>query len=111
MLAAHKSSTTADVTTGIRKAVEAVLLKSEVDPSHLQAIAIGTTSFVNSLIERNAEKLERVAVVRLCGPHSRLSPPFSSFPYELRAILEGPAFFAAGGLQVDGREIESVSLQ
>jgi len=79
-----------------------------VDKSRIQAIAIGTTSFVNSLIERNAEKLERVAVIRLCGPYSRLSPPFAGFPYELRAVLEGPAFLVEGGIQVDGKEISQV---
>jgi len=110
VLASHKSHTTPDVTEGIQKAVEAALAKANVDRSRIQAIAIGTTSFVNSLVERDARVLEKVAVIRLCGPHSRLAPPFASFPYELRAILEGPVFFAAGGLQVDGREIESVSL-
>jgi len=110
VLASHKSHTTPDVTEGIQKAVEAALAKANVDRSRIQAVAIGTTSFVNSLVERDARVLEKVAVIRLCGPHSRLAPPFASFPYELRAILEGPVFFAAGGLQVDGREIEPVSL-
>jgi N-methylhydantoinase A/oxoprolinase/acetone carboxylase beta subunit len=110
VLSSHKAQTTPDVTEGIQNAVEAVLTKSGVDRTRIQAVAIGTTSFVNSLVERNAEKLERVAVIRLCGPHSRLCAPFVSFPYELRAILEGPVFFAQGGLQVDGREISTVSV-
>jgi N-methylhydantoinase A/oxoprolinase/acetone carboxylase beta subunit len=97
------------VTLGIQNAVAATLEKAKVDKSRIQAIAIGTTSFVNSLIERNAEKLERVAVIRLCGPYSRLSPPFAGFPYELRAVLEGPAFLVEGGIQVDGKEISQVS--
>jgi hypothetical protein len=109
VLASHKATTTADVTLGIQNAVAATLEKAKVDKSRIQAIAIGTTSFVNSLIERNAEKLERVAVVRLCGPYSRLSPPFAGFPYELRAVLEGPAFLVEGGIQVDGKEISQVS--
>jgi hypothetical protein len=50
------------VTLGIQNAVAATLEKAKVDKSRIQAIAIGTTSFVNSLIERNAEKLERVAL-------------------------------------------------
>jgi N-methylhydantoinase A/oxoprolinase/acetone carboxylase beta subunit len=108
VLASHKATTTADVTLGIQNAVAATLEKAKVDKSRIQAIAIGTTSFVNSLIERNAEKLERVAVIRLCGPYSRLSPPFAGFPYELRAVLEGPAFLVEGGIQVDGKEISQV---
>jgi hypothetical protein len=98
------------VTLGIQNAVAATLEKAKVDKSRIQAIAIGTTSFVNSLIERNAEKLERVAVIRLCGPYSRLSPPFAGFPYELRGVLEGPAFLVEGGIQVDGKEISQVGL-
>jgi hypothetical protein len=71
---------------------------------------IGTTSFVNSLIERDVTKLERVAVIRLCGVFTRLFAPFVSFPYELRRILEGPSFYAEGGLQVDGSEISTVCM-
>lgn len=109
VLASHKATTTPDVTLGIQNAVKATLEKANVDKSKIQAVAIGTTSFVNSLIERNAEKLEKVAVVRLCGPYSRLSPPFAGFPYELRHVLEGPAFLVEGGIQVDGKEISKVS--
>lgn len=108
VLASYKAPTTPDVALGIQEAIAATLTKAEVDKSHIQAVAIGTTSFVNSLIERDASKLERVAVVRLCGPFSRLCPPFASFPYELRAVLEGPVFFANGGLEVDGNVIDEV---
>ncbi|WVQ67482.1 uncharacterized protein L199_005682 [Kwoniella botswanensis] len=108
ILATHKSPTTPDVTTGIQDAIKQSLLKSDIDKHSIQAISIGTTSFVNSLIERDASKLERVAVIRLSGPFSRLAPPFVSFPYGLRHVLEGPCFFAEGGLQVDGSEITSV---
>ncbi|BEI86528.1 hypothetical protein CcaverHIS002_0608150 [Cutaneotrichosporon cavernicola] len=108
VLAACKAPTTPDVTRGIQQAVAAALDLASVDRRQIQAVAIGTTSFVNALIERDVAKLDRVGVIRLCGPFSRLCPPFSSFPYELRAVLEGPVFFAAGGLQVDGSEIASV---
>ncbi|KAK4684534.1 uncharacterized protein P7C73_g5641, partial [Tremellales sp. Uapishka_1] len=108
VLASFKSPTTSNVTLGIQKAISGCLQKSSTDKSRIQAIAIGTTSFVNSLVERDATKLERVGVIRLCGPHSRLCAPFVSFPYELRAVLEGPVWVVSGGLQVDGREIASV---
>ena len=108
VLASFKAQTTADVTSGIQNAVAGCLDLARIDRSRIQAVAIGTTSFVNSLIERNATRLEKVAVIRLCGPYSRLTPPFAGFPFELRAVLEGPVFFAEGGLQVDGKEISSV---
>jgi len=109
VLSSHKSPTTPDVTSGIHSAVEAALSKTSItEKSKIQAVVIGTTSFVNSLIERDESKLEKVAVIRLCGIWTRLSPPFVSFPYELRRILEGPCFFAEGGLQVDASEISTV---
>ena len=108
VLASHKAPTTSDVTLGIQAAIRECLAKADVDKSSIQAVAIGTTSFVNCLLERDVDKLERVAAIRLCGPYSRLTPPFASFPYELRHVLEGPVFFAEGGLQVDGKEISKV---
>ncbi|BEJ14153.1 hypothetical protein CspHIS471_0313270 [Cutaneotrichosporon sp. HIS471] len=108
VLATYKAPTTPNVAEGIQAAIAATLQKSNVDKTRIQAVAIGTTSFVNSLIERDVAKLDRVAVIRLCGPFSRLCPPFASFPYELRGVLEGPVFFARGGLEVDGREIDPI---
>jgi N-methylhydantoinase A/oxoprolinase/acetone carboxylase beta subunit/DUF917 family protein len=108
VLASYKAPTTPNVAEGIQAAIAATLDKAGVDKDRIQAVAIGTTSFVNSLLERDASKLDRVAVVRLCGPFSRMCPPFVSFPYELRAVLEGPVFFARGGIEVDGREIDPI---
>ncbi|ORX40324.1 putative hydantoinase [Kockovaella imperatae] len=108
VLASFKAQTTPDVTLGIRNAVIGCLKKADVDLARIQAVSIGTTSFVNALIERNQSRLQKVGAIRLCGAYSRLTPPFSGFPVELRAILEGPVFFAQGGLQVDGSEISTV---
>ncbi|WVR06716.1 hypothetical protein IAU60_003748 [Kwoniella sp. DSM 27419] len=108
VLASYKAPTTSDITSGIQAAIKQTLIDASVDKASIQAVSIGTTSFVNSLVERDATKPERVAVVRLSGPFGRLAPPFVSFPSELRHILEGPCFFAEGGLQVDGSEITPV---
>ncbi|WWD16126.1 hypothetical protein CI109_100551 [Kwoniella shandongensis] len=108
VLSTHKTPTTPDITSGIQSAIHHTLLKAGIEKTQIQAVAIGTTSFVNSLIERDASKLERVGVIRLAGPYGKLAPPFISFPYELRHVLEGPTFFAEGGLQVDGSEITEV---
>ena len=125
VLATCKTSTTAHVTLGIQNAVKAVLAESKVDKSKVLNVAIGTTHFVNAVVEIDARRLSRVAVVRLCGPytrevssqrfhtleiltHPRQIPPFSDFPYALRDIVEGPAFYLDGGLEIDGREISSL---
>lgn len=109
VLASTKTPTTPEVTHGIRTATSTVLKSLSPDlKASIQSINIGTTHFVNALIQRSEDRLERVAIIRLCGPFSRRTPPFAGVPYELREILEGPHFFAEGGLQIDGSEISKV---
>ena len=64
--------------------------------------------FVNALIEKDTSRLDKVAVIRLCGPFTRGCPPFAGFPQDLKAILQGPVFMCEGGLQIDGSEISTV---
>ncbi|KZO99531.1 hypothetical protein CALVIDRAFT_495066 [Calocera viscosa TUFC12733] len=107
VLSGHKSPTTVDVMEGITNAVSMVV-RDVKDTSKIQALSIGTTHFVNALITRDPKRLDKVAVIRLCGPFSLKTPPFSGFPKELRGILGGPVFMLSGGLQIDGREIAPV---
>lgn len=110
ILATTKTPTTPEVTLGIQTAITRILdALSDGDRDDIQAVSIGTTHFVNALIQRSADCLSKVAVIRLCGPFSRNTPPFAGFPYELRDLLEGPHFFVDGGLQIDGSEIAPVS--
>ncbi|OAL35225.1 hypothetical protein AYO20_05479 [Fonsecaea nubica] len=105
VLATCKTSTTSHVTLGIQNAVREVLALSKVDRSKVLNVAIGTTHFVNAVVENDARRLSRVAVIRLCGPYTRKVPPFADFPYALKGIIEGPSFYLDGGLEIDGREI------
>ncbi|KAG2143055.1 hydantoinase [Suillus clintonianus] len=107
VLASAKRLTTADVTLGIQNAIESVLTQAQ-SKSNIQALCIGTTHFVNALVERDPRRLDRVAVIRLCGPFTHGTPPFVGFPHELRELLEGPHFLLSGGLQIDGSEIASI---
>ncbi|KAG1877100.1 hydantoinase [Suillus tomentosus] len=107
VLASAKHLTTPDVTLGIQNAIESVLTRAQTK-SNIQALCIGTTHFVNALVERDPRRLDRVAVIRLCGPFTHGTPPFVGFPHELRDLLEGPHFLLSGGLQIDGSEIASV---
>ncbi|KAG2059779.1 hydantoinase [Suillus hirtellus] len=107
VLASAKHLTTPDVTLGIQNAIESVLTRAQ-SKSNIQALCIGTTHFVNALVERDPRRLDRVAVIRLCGPFTHGTPPFVGFPHELRDLLEGPHFLLSGGLQIDGSEIASV---
>ncbi|KAI5917845.1 hypothetical protein F4810DRAFT_716093 [Camillea tinctor] len=109
VLASHKASTTPDITSGIEEAIAAVLTASGVDARRVLSVTIGTTHFINALVEADARRLARVAVVRLCGPFTRTIPPFSDFPVGLRRIVDGGAHYLDGGLEIDGREIARLS--
>ncbi|ESU07083.1 hypothetical protein FGSG_01733 [Fusarium graminearum PH-1] len=105
VLASHKASTTKDITSGIEAAIRAVIRDSAVDQSCVLSVTIGTTHFINALVEADARRLDRVAVLRLCGPFTRQLPPFADFPLGLRTILDGGVYYLDGGLEIDGREI------
>lgn len=73
--ASSKTPTTVDVTSGIHTVIEDVLSKSSVDRRDILSVAIGTTHFVNAVVEADARRLSRVAVVRLCGPFTKMVKP------------------------------------
>lgn len=99
VLASSKSPTTADVTSGICDAVKMVLEEADVPREDVLSINIGTTHFINAVTQRDAAKLERVAVLRLCGPFAREIAPFSDWPQALRDVVEGPVGYFSGGLE------------
>lgn len=111
ILATCKTSTTPNVTEGIATAIESVLAESKVPQDQILNVAIGTTHFVNAVVEGDARRLSRVATVRLCGPYTRKNPPFSDMPYALRDVIEGPHFYLDGGLEIDGRDIRSLDVE
>ncbi|PHH71945.1 hypothetical protein CDD80_4891 [Ophiocordyceps camponoti-rufipedis] len=108
VLASHKTSTTADITGGIEASIRAVLQASAVDQDGVLSVTIGTTHFINALVEADARRLDRVAVIRLCGPFTRQLPPLSGFPVGLRRVLDGGVHYLDGGLEMDGREISAL---
>ncbi|PON23479.1 hypothetical protein TGAM01_v207713 [Trichoderma gamsii] len=111
VLASWKATTTPDITSGVEAAIREVLDQSKVEKSRILSVTIGTTHFINSLIEADARRLDRVAVFRLCGPFTRQIPPFSDFPLGLRGILDGGVHYLDGGLEMDGREIAPLNPQ
>ena len=104
ILATIKTATTEDVTSGVVAALTAVLNVSAVKLADVGAIMIGTTHFVNALVQR--KELERVAIIRLCGPATASVPPFADWPDDLAAAVRGPVFLLPGGMEYDGQHIE-----
>jgi DUF917 family protein/N-methylhydantoinase A/oxoprolinase/acetone carboxylase beta subunit len=84
---------------GVEEAIQK--LRRQHDLTNVKAVFLGTTAFVNALLEGRC--LDRVAVVRLCGPSSRSLPPFCDFAL-LKDVVSAGTWFAMGGLRFDGSE-------
>lgn len=114
-MASYKAPTTPDVTTGITNAVQTVIKASNVSLSSIGCVIIGTTHFVNAVVQRSPA-LRRVAVIRLCGGpdegFGRGIPPFVDFPADLRACIKTPQiYFCNGGFQISGSEISPLDVK
>lgn len=103
VVAAVKSPTTADVTTGIRNALADLIERAGPETREAGAVIIGTTHFVNAVAER--QRLNRVTALRICLPSSSSLPPFADWPADLRDLVQQDTFLLPGGFEVDGREI------
>ncbi|ROT38213.1 hydantoinase [Sodiomyces alkalinus F11] len=107
VLSSQKSPTTPDVTQGLQASLLTLLSKPFAPaPSAISALAIGTTHFLNAILQRDATRLSRVAVLRL-GSHGFLDGalPFADWPTPLRRIIEGHSAVLPGGVNIDGRLI------
>src|SRR5260370_702759 len=100
---AIKTPTTADVTAGIVTALAALAGHREVGRGAIDGVVIGTTHFVNAVVQRR--DLARVAAIRIGLPASASLPPFCDWPAELAELVRGEVFILEGGHEYDGRPI------
>jgi N-methylhydantoinase A/oxoprolinase/acetone carboxylase beta subunit len=100
---AVKSPTTADVTTGIITALAALARHPGVAGGAIDAVVIGTTHFVNAVVQRR--DLARTAAVRVGLPAAASLPPFCDWPSDLAECVRGTVFMLEGGHDYDGRPI------
>lgn len=108
ILRSIKTPTTADVTSGVRKALSHVLADHEGGagdgtPPDVRAVMIGTTHFTNAVIERRG--LSKVAVIRIGLPAAASIEPMADWPPDLHRAVAGPVFLLEGGHEFDGRPI------
>ncbi|KAH0845037.1 hypothetical protein AYO21_01700 [Fonsecaea monophora] len=102
---AFKTPTTANVTLGITKAIEGAIAKCGIPLEAVAAVMIGTTHFINAVVQADDRNLRKVAVLRVCGPYTKENPPFMDFPPILERIMNGHVGYLDGGLEFDTREI------
>ncbi len=100
VVATIKTSTTADVTGGVANAIRAMLEAGGVLASQIGALMIGTTHFLNAVVE--GKQLEKVGILRLCGASTRALPPMIDWPDRLRELVDGGAALVDGGVNFDG---------
>jgi N-methylhydantoinase A/oxoprolinase/acetone carboxylase beta subunit len=100
---AVKTPTTADVTGGIVAALNLLCRHPEVARASVDGVVIGTTHFVNAVVQRRG--LAKVAAIRIGLPTGASLPPFCDWPGDLAALVEGQVFMLEGGHEYDGREI------
>lgn len=125
VLAWHKAFTTKDITGGVEESIRETLRKFLSSPRcegltyeqltrRVSRVCIGTTHFVNAVVERRQRDLGRVVVIRLCSDSSRALPPFCDFPESLARCMKAHPrcyFFAQGGYYFDARPISNVSCE
>ena len=103
VIAACKTASTQNVTDGICRALDGVIAGSASQSSAAVGMTIGTTHFVNAVVQRKG--LNRVAALRLSLPACASLPPFVDWPGDLRQAVHGGVYLARGGFEFDGRLI------
>ena len=100
-----KKPTTPDVTSGIISCIN-TLISSRLDVDQIDAVMLGTTHFVNALLQRR--ELAPSAALRLCLPATTMLSPLIDWPDDLKNSIGGHTYMARGGHEYDGREISSI---
>ncbi len=103
VLATLKTATTKNANDGVFAAIQGLLDAKDVAESDVAAVMIGTTRFLNAVIQR--QDLQKVGVFRLCGSATRSLPPMVDWPRDLRDRIGADCALVAGGVEFDGRPI------
>lgn len=111
IIASHKAPTTTNPSQGINEAIATMFkdaVGGSISPGDIASVTIGTTHFVNAVVERDANRLSKVAVLRLCGPFAKHATPCIDWPDDMRELILGYYARVAGGLEVDGPLISDI---
>jgi N-methylhydantoinase A/oxoprolinase/acetone carboxylase beta subunit len=108
VVAAVKTPTTDDVTTGVLTAVRDLLAEAPdgFRRDAITAVMIGTTHFTNAVVQ--ARRLTPTAVVRLGLPATAALPPLTGWPERLRTAVGDRTYLCHGGYEYDGAELSAL---
>lgn len=108
-VAKAKTPTTADVTSGIYRAMSLVLQQGAVDTSKIKYAMLGTTHCTNAVVER--KRLNQVAVIRIGLPATGAIKPLTGWPQDIKEAIGNRQYLVGGGHEFDGREIAPLDEQ
>lgn len=108
-IAAVKTATTPDVTSGILNALRRVVEQSGIDPDDVRAIMLGTTHCTNAIIQR--KDLAKVLVIRIGLPATKSIEPLLDWPTDLKEMVRYAACLVQGGHEYTGEEIAPLDEQ
>ena len=103
VIAKSKVPGTADITSGIVAAIDAVLSAPGVEPRRISHVMLGTTHATNAVLERR--NLRRVAVLRIGGPATYSIRPMFGWPPDLVEAVSVGAAIVDGGIEFDGQDL------
>jgi N-methylhydantoinase A/oxoprolinase/acetone carboxylase beta subunit len=101
-----KSPTTADVSTGIYRAMKEVIQSSGVSRDSIKYAMLGTTHCTNAIVER--KRLNNIANIRIGAPATLAIKPLVGVPDDLKELLGKYTYLIKGGHEFDGREISEL---
>lgn len=98
-----KTTTTADINTGIKNGLKHLLKETQVNAEEIIGIFIGTTQIANAILQRS--NLYRVGVIRIAGHHPSSIPSCFNWPACLKKSLYVDTITVDGGYECDGDPI------
>ena len=105
-LGGAKSPTTNDILTGVENAIQAALTEAKTSSESVGVLIIGTTHFVNALVQRT--KLAQTGLIRMCLPSGSSILPFADWPASLVNGMKGSYKLIKGGYEMTGTEISQL---
>jgi len=105
-LGGAKSPTTNDILTGVENAIQAALTEAKTSSESVGVLIIGTTHFVNALVQRT--KLAQTGLIRMCLPSGSSILPFADWPESLVNGMKGSYKLIKGGYEMTGTEISQL---
>ena len=106
VIAACKQPTEPDATLGVVRAMEALQQSHPFDWGTLDAVMIGTTHFINALIEQRG--LAPTAAIRIGLPATSALPPLVEWPANLVRSIAGRPYLVHGGHEYDGSRLAPI---